>query len=61
MFLFCSSAFGSDCPSYPFLYRESMESLIQQHTYARSPLRSYSESEIEEQLKQHREYMTRGV
>ena len=56
---FESSAFGSDCPSYPFLYRESMESLIQQHTYARSPLRSYSESEIEEQLKQHREYMTR--
>ncbi|CAC5413828.1 TBX20 [Mytilus coruscus] len=56
---FESSAFSSECPTYPFLYRESMESLLQQHTYARSPLRSYSESEIEEQLKQHREYMAK--
>ncbi|KAK2150767.1 hypothetical protein LSH36_390g02086 [Paralvinella palmiformis] len=31
--------------------RESMESLIQQHTYARSPLRAYTDSELDETLK----------
>ncbi|XP_060595027.1 T-box transcription factor TBX20-like [Ruditapes philippinarum] len=39
--------------------RESMESLMQQHTYARSPLRAYTEAEIEESLKQHRELYAR--
>lgn len=39
--------------------RESMESLMQQHTYARSPLRAYTEAEIEESLKQHREMLAR--
>ncbi|KAK3086785.1 hypothetical protein FSP39_023348 [Pinctada imbricata] len=56
---FESSALGSDCATYPFLYRESMESLIQQHTYARSPLRSYTDAELEESLKQHREYLAK--
>ncbi|KAH3772349.1 hypothetical protein DPMN_173686 [Dreissena polymorpha] len=39
--------------------RESMENLMSQHTYARSPLRAYTEAEIEESLKQHREMMAR--
>ncbi|KAL5021761.1 hypothetical protein ScPMuIL_000916 [Solemya velum] len=39
--------------------RESMESLLQQHTYARSPLRSYTEAELEESLKQQREYFSK--
>ncbi|CAH1779213.1 unnamed protein product [Owenia fusiformis] len=33
--------------------RESMESLIQQHTYARSPLRSYTDTEFEDSVKAH--------
>lgn len=33
---------------------------MQQHTYARSPLRAYTEAEIEESLKQHREMYARG-
>ena len=49
------SEFESFYPS-----RESMESLMSQHTYARSPLRAYTEAEIEESLKQHREMMARG-
>ncbi|KAL3859852.1 hypothetical protein ACJMK2_010041 [Sinanodonta woodiana] len=40
--------------------RESMESLLHQHTYARSPLRTYTEAEIEESYKQHRELLSRG-
>ena len=40
--------------------RESFESLMQQHTYARSPLRSYTEAEIEESFKQHKEMLARG-
>ncbi|XP_060081061.1 T-box transcription factor TBX20-like [Ylistrum balloti] len=40
-------------------YRESMETLIQQHTYARSPLRSYTDAELEESLKQHREFLAK--
>ncbi|KAJ8302741.1 hypothetical protein KUTeg_019137 [Tegillarca granosa] len=56
---FESSALGAECATYPFLYRESMESLIQQHTYARSPLRSYTDAELEESLKQHREYLAK--
>lgn len=39
--------------------RESFESLMQQHTYARSPLRSYTDAEIEESFKQHKEMMAR--
>lgn len=39
--------------------RESFESLMQQHTYARSPLRSYTEAEIEESFKQHKEMLAR--
>ena len=34
---------------------------MQQHTYARSPLRSYTEAEIEESFKQHKEMMARGL
>ncbi|KAL4235430.1 T-box transcription factor tbx20 [Mactra antiquata] len=48
------SEFDSFYPS-----RESMENLMQQHTYARSPLRAYTEAEIEESLKQHREMLAR--
>ncbi|XP_052815282.1 T-box transcription factor TBX20-like isoform X2 [Mya arenaria] len=39
--------------------RDGMEGLISQHSYARSPLRAYTEAEIEESLKQHREMMAR--
>ena len=47
--------------SYPLMYREGMESLMQHHAYTRSPgLRSYTESDLEETLKQHREFLSKG-
>ena len=51
----------SERGSYPFLCRDSMESLIHQHSYSRSPLRSYTDAELEESLKQHREYIAKGI
>ncbi|XP_050397967.1 T-box transcription factor TBX20 isoform X2 [Patella vulgata] len=45
-------------PSFAFPYRDTMESLLQQHTYSRSPLRSYADSgDYEEAMLKHREYL----
>lgn len=32
--------------SVPLLHRESVESLIQKHSYARSPIRTYGEEDV---------------
>ena len=40
-------------------YRENMESLLQQHTYARSPLRAYTDADYEESFKAH--FDTSGI
>lgn len=58
-FIFISSGMGPDY-SYPLMYREGMESLMQHHAYTRSPLRSYTETDLEETLKQHREFLSKG-
>ena len=42
-------------------YRESMECLIQQHTYARSPLRSYTDTEFEDTIKSHFDQSLKGI
>ncbi|XP_011446708.3 T-box transcription factor TBX20-like [Crassostrea angulata] len=55
---FESSGMGPDY-SYPLMYREGMESLMQHHAYTRSPLRSYTETDLEETLKQHREFLSK--
>ncbi len=34
-----------------FPHRDNMQCLIQQHTYARSPLRSYTDSEFDDPVK----------
>ena len=41
------------------LYRENMEALLQQHTYARSPLRAYGDGEMSDldPLKAHLQHM----
>lgn len=46
--------------TYPLMYREGMETLMQHHAYPRSPLRSYTETDLEETLKQHREFLSKG-
>ena len=33
------------------VYREGVESLLQQHTYARTPLRSFTDSDLDDPLK----------
>ncbi|XP_046364793.2 T-box transcription factor TBX20-like isoform X2 [Haliotis rufescens] len=39
------------------IFRESMESLLHNHTYARSPIRSYTDAELEEVMLKQREYL----
>ena len=41
------------------LYRENMEALLQQHTYARSPLRAHGDGEMSDldPLKAHLQHM----
>ncbi|KAK3601646.1 hypothetical protein CHS0354_038206 [Potamilus streckersoni] len=41
--------------------RETMEGLIQKHSYSRSPLRTFSEPDYEEALKQREEHIARAA